>query len=123
MRESEETSPPFPENEPLAQEPQDAQDQRFDSPQRPEHDWRGSWRANWRADYVLLLYSVPLVFAFNPYTRELAKAGFAILRDDVPVWYVQIGGIMVAGIYGFRKIFNIAELYMHSRSASRKDQD
>lgn len=104
------------------------QGQRYDNPRKVERDWRGSWRANWRADYVLLAWSLPLVLAFIPPSRDLMKEGFAVLQNDVPAWYVQLGGIIVAGIFGFRKIFNLAELHMKTKLAeaqlqSSKDTD
>ena len=72
-------------------------------------------RSRWTDEYVLLLWSIPLVAAFVPFLQPYVQAGFKLLTDDVPPWYVQVWGIIAAGVFGINKISNLAELHMMTR--------
>lgn len=75
----------------------------------------------WKDEYVLLLWSLPMVAAFVPGLRDFIKQGFEVLTNNVPPWYVNVWGIIAAGIFGVNRIANLAELHIRTRNAGPKD--
>lgn len=61
---------------------------------------QGSWKDEW----VLILFSIPLILAFTGDSgRQMVAEGFAAL-DGMPQWYqLSLGGIVSASI-GFKGI-------------------
>lgn len=59
--------------------------------------------AGWKDDYLLVLFSIPLVMAFIPGLVKYVHLGFAAL-GECPDWYVWSISIMVASAYGYKKI-------------------
>ena len=70
---------------------------------------QGSWKDEW----ILLLFSIPLIVAFTgDWGRETVAQGFAAL-DAMPQWYqLSLGGIVSAsiGMKGISKFYGKKKL-------------
>ena len=70
-----------------------------------EADWDARAQADmatsWKDEYLLILFSLPLVLAFFPQTQQAVLNGFAIL-DKTPEWYMFLVVGIVSAVYGLR---------------------
>lgn len=75
--------------------------------QLAEIDWNHQALKNagesWKDEYILILFSPPLIMAFIPGLAPYVGLGFAQL-DLMPEWYKMSIGVMVAGSYGHQKL-------------------
>ena len=60
---------------------------------------------SWKDEYLLILFSPPLIMAFIPGLAPYVGLGFAEL-DLMPDWYKASIGIMVAASYGHKKLMS-----------------
>ena len=60
---------------------------------------------SWKDEYLLILFSPPLIMAFIPGLAQYVGMGFAEL-ELMPDWYKASIGIMVAASYGHKKLMN-----------------
>lgn len=78
--------------------------------QEHEQEWEQIMARNsdksWKDEYMLLLFSVPLVLSFIPGGKELVTDGFRAL-EGVPDWYIQIVLAGAAVSYGIRSLTNL----------------
>jgi len=58
---------------------------------------------SWKDEFVLLLFSIPVVMCFIPTLDVFVNKGFAALANT-PVWYQVIYVVMCLTIYGHRKL-------------------
>lgn len=58
-------------------------------------------RLSWKDEYLTILFSLPLIFAFFPATQQAVLKGFVILQQT-PVWYLTLVGGIVASAFGLR---------------------
>ena len=71
-----------------------------------EADWEkvmaeGS-RDSWKDEYLVILFSIPLVLSFcGQWGRAVTEQGFAAL-DAMPGWYQYTLGVIVAASFGVR---------------------
>lgn len=70
-----------------------------------EIDWdleaiKGS-QSSWKDEWLVILFSVPLVLAFIPGMEGIVANGFAQL-DAMPEWYQYSLGVIVAASFGVR---------------------
>ena len=70
-----------------------------------EIDWdveaiKGS-RDSWKAEYLTILFSIPLLLCFLPFTVEYVERGFAALAMT-PDWYKYTLGVIVSASFGIR---------------------
>lgn len=56
---------------------------------------------SWKDEYLLVLFSVPLILCFIPYSVPWVTAGFAVLQT-LPIWYQWAITGMVAATFGLR---------------------
>jgi len=76
-----------------------------------EIDWdveaiKGS-KESWKDEYLTILFSIPLLLCFLPFTVEYVERGFAALAMT-PDWYKYTLGLIVSASFGMRgasKIF------------------
>lgn len=76
-----------------------------------EIDWdveavKGS-KESWKDEYLTILFSIPLLLCFLPFTVEYVERGFQAL-EQTPEWYKYTLGIIVSasfGIKGAAKVF------------------
>ena len=61
--------------------------------------------ASWKDEYLLILFSPPLVMAFIPGLAPFVGQGFDELAK-MPDWYLGAIGIMVAASFGVRAYAN-----------------
>ena len=61
---------------------------------------RGS-QSSWKDEWLVILFSVPLILAFIPGMEGLVAKGFAHL-EAMPQWYQYSLGIIVAASFGVR---------------------
>ena len=70
-----------------------------------EADWekimaQGS-QSSWKDEWLVILFSVPLILAFIPGMEGVVSNGFAQL-EAMPQWYQYSLGIIVAASFGVR---------------------
>lgn len=62
---------------------------------------------SWKDEYLTILFSIPLLLCFLPFTVEYVERGFAALAQT-PDWYKYTLGVIVSasfGIKGATKLF------------------
>jgi hypothetical protein len=62
-----------------------------------------SMATSWKDEYLLILFSIPVVMCFIPTLDVYVLAGFTALKQT-PVWYQVIFVVMCLTIYGHRKL-------------------
>lgn len=71
-----------------------------------EIDWNKSavdqMGMSWKDEYILILFSIPLVLSFIPGLTPYVGRGFDVL-DATPDWYRAAWGVIVAASYGYSK--------------------
>lgn len=70
-----------------------------------EIDWdlemaRGS-QSSWKDEWLVILFSIPLILAFIPGMEEVVANGFSQL-EAMPQWYQYSLGVIVAASFGVR---------------------
>ena len=70
-----------------------------------EIDWdleaiKGS-QNSWKDEWLVILFSIPLILAFIPGMEEVVGNGFAQL-ETMPEWYQYSLGVIVAASFGVR---------------------
>ena len=70
-----------------------------------EVDWdleaiKGS-KDSWKDEYLTILFSIPLLLCFLPFTVEYVERGFAALAMT-PDWYKYTLGVIVSASFGIR---------------------
>ena len=75
--------------------------------QNAEIDWNLAQIENsgWKDEYLLILFSIPLVMCFIPGYDQYVINGFIALQG-CPEWYQWSISIMVGAAYGYQKIAN-----------------
>ena len=68
-------------------------------------DWdleamKGS-QASWKDEYLVILFSIPLILAFIPGMEGVVQNGFEQL-NKMPEWYQYSLGVIVAASFGVR---------------------
>ena len=58
---------------------------------------------SWKDEYILLLFSIPLIMCFIPSAVPYVKEGFAVL-DTMPDWYKVTLSVIVAASFGVRSV-------------------
>ena len=58
-------------------------------------------RFSWKDEYLLVLFSVPIIMSFIPLMVPFVIAGFAVL-NTLPLWYQWSITGMVAATFGLR---------------------
>lgn len=70
-----------------------------------EADWDARAQADmstsWKDEYLLILFSIPLILAFFPSTQQAVLNGFGIL-NKTPDWYMLLVTGIVAAVFGLR---------------------
>ena len=56
---------------------------------------------SWADEWLVILFSIPLILAFVPGMEEVVANGFAQL-EAMPQWYQYSLGVIVAAIFGVR---------------------
>ena len=70
-----------------------------------EIDWdveaiKGS-KVSWKDEYLTILFSIPLLLCFLPFTVEYVERGFAALAMT-PDWYKYTLGVIVSASFGIK---------------------
>lgn len=70
-----------------------------------EADWdtnaQNDAKTSWKDEYLLLIFSFPLILSFIPYTQEAVDKGFETL-EKTPDWYMMLVLGIVASVFGLR---------------------
>ena len=61
---------------------------------------RGS-KSSWKDEWLVILFSIPLILAFIPGMEEVVANGFQQL-EQMPEWYQYSLGVIVAASFGVR---------------------
>ncbi|MAZ94083.1 MAG: hypothetical protein CMF58_06635 [Lentimicrobiaceae bacterium] len=56
---------------------------------------------SWKDEYLTILFSIPLLLCFLPWTVEYVERGFAALAQT-PEWYKYTLGIIVSASFGIK---------------------
>ena len=74
-----------------------------------EADWdaraQGAMATSWKDEYLLILFSIPLILSFFPETQETVLRGFAVLQQT-PDWYMLMVTGIVSATFGLRWILS-----------------
>ena len=70
-----------------------------------EVDWdleaiKGS-QGSWKDEYLTIIFSIPLLLCFLPFTVEYVERGFAAL-SQTPDWYKYTLGVIVSASFGIK---------------------
>ena len=70
-----------------------------------EADWdtnaQNDAKTSWKDEYLMLIFSFPLILSFIPYTQEAVDKGFETL-EKTPDWYMMLVLGIVASVFGLR---------------------
>jgi len=71
-----------------------------------EMDWdieaiKGS-KDSWKDEWILILWSVPMIMIWIPPLQVYVESGFLALKDNVPDWYFWTWGAIVSASYGIK---------------------
>ena len=64
--------------------------------------------SSWKDEWLVILFSIPLILAFIPGMEDIVSRGFQQL-EQMPEWYQYSLGVIVAASFGVRsatKLFN-----------------
>lgn len=77
--------------------------------QQIEADWdtnaQNQMATSWKDEYLMLLFSIPLILAFIPATAGYVEQGFAVLAKT-PDWYMWLVVGIVSATFGLRWMFS-----------------
>ncbi len=62
-------------------------------------------QAGWKDDWLLIVFSIPLVMCFIPNCVQYVEDGFLALTKT-PDWYLYAILLMVGSTFGSKKILN-----------------
>ena len=57
--------------------------------------------SSWKDEYLTILFSIPLLLCFLPFTVEYVERGFAAL-SQTPDWYKYTLGVIVSASFGIK---------------------
>jgi len=60
-----------------------------------------SSKESWKDEYLTILFSIPLLLCFLPFTVEYVERGFAALAMT-PDWYKYTLGVIVSASFGIK---------------------
>lgn len=58
---------------------------------------------SWKDEWFTILLSIPLIMAFIPGLQEYVAAGFQVISEDVPDWFVAAFALAVSAAFGYRR--------------------
>jgi len=58
-------------------------------------------QSSWKDEWLVILFSIPLILAFIPGMEEVVANGFQQL-EQMPEWYQYSLGVIVAASFGVR---------------------
>ena len=61
---------------------------------------------SWKDEYLVILFSIPLILAFVPSTVPFVMEGFAAL-EQMPDWYKYSLSVIVGASFGVRSVIGI----------------
>tara|TARA_R110002020_G_scaffold249275_1_gene463198 strand:+ start:918 stop:1289 length:372 start_codon:yes stop_codon:yes gene_type:complete len=61
---------------------------------------------SWKDEYLVILFSIPLILAFIPATVPYVMDGFAAL-EQMPDWYKYSLSVIVGASFGVRSVIGI----------------
>lgn len=61
---------------------------------------------SWKDEYLVILFSIPLILAFIPSTVPFVMEGFAAL-EQMPDWYKYSLSVIVGASFGVRSVIGI----------------
>tara|TARA_X000000950_G_scaffold111136_1_gene140071 strand:+ start:808 stop:1293 length:486 start_codon:yes stop_codon:yes gene_type:complete len=60
-------------------------------------------RSSWKDEFLLLLFSIPLILSFIPDMQPYVMKGWEML-GQAPDWYLWLYGAMIVSVWGLRGI-------------------
>lgn len=70
-------------------------------------DWEKIMASNmgqsWKDEWILILWSIPMILCFVPNFSEFVFAGFSAL-EQTPEWYRIAWGVIISASFGYRTI-------------------
>jgi len=74
-------------------------------------------KTSWKDEFILVIFIVPMMMAFHPYTANFALKGFEVI-EQMPDWYMLLIVGMVITIYGMR---GLVKSWLDIKSPNFKD--
>lgn len=71
--------------------------------------WADQAGKSWKDEFLLILWSIPLVGMFFPFTRPFVQDGFLFMKEfnpDAAYWYMAGWAIIFAASFGFKQAAN-----------------
>lgn len=59
---------------------------------------------SWKDEFWTILLAIPIVMCFTPWFQDDVAAGFVVLEESVPDWYIVAVGTAIGAAFGYRKI-------------------
>jgi hypothetical protein len=84
-----------------------------------EHKMADASDRSWKDEFVLVLFSIPLIGAFVPGLQDYVAKGFQFLDQNAPDWFVQTWGVIIAATYGMKKVTDIFATWADRRHARK----
>lgn len=72
--------------------------------------WSKAAEKSWKDEYLLVLWSLPFIAAFLPWTQEHVKSGFSLLtmlNADAAYWYFAAWSVMFSAVFGVRAAMGV----------------
>ncbi len=66
-----------------------------------EETMASATKSSWKDEYLTILFSIPILLCFLPFTVEYVERGFAALAMT-PDWYKYTLGVIVSASFGIR---------------------
>lgn len=77
--------------------------------QQVEADWdtnaQNAMATSWKDEFILMMFSMPLVMSFVPSMSPYVAQGFAVL-EKTPDWYMWLVIGIVSSVYSLRWMFS-----------------
>jgi hypothetical protein len=61
---------------------------------------------SWKDEFILLIFSLPIIFSFFPQTKSYVDEGFNAL-EGIPDWFMYLFVGIVVSIYGLRSLLRV----------------
>jgi hypothetical protein len=61
---------------------------------------------SWKDEFILLIFSLPIIFSFFPQTKSHVDEGFNAL-EGIPDWFMYLFVGIVVSIYGLRSLLRV----------------
>lgn len=72
-------------------------------------EWAKQAQSSWKDEYLTILFTLPLVLLFFPWTAPYVLQGFDTLKvfhPDAPTWFMAANAVVVSATFGIKQALN-----------------